>query len=178
MQCIITFKKAWLTKLILGQNFLCQFYHPFIILIIVIIFSLSLSLSLWTTSLWTRSQVRCLSILLSFSFFVKSFLSWLYTIHVNVITIGDVFSECSITLDVIHTRKCTAVMKIFPRFIGNTSNPLYAFIMSRTRFRVNLHSIVAWMSRNFFLETDAISRKVIIEVFRTTPWTKEVNWTN
>ena len=176
MQCIITFKKAWLTKLILGQNFLCQFYHPFIILIIVII--LSLSLSLWTTSLWTRSQVRCLSILLSFSFFVKSFLSWLYTIHVNVITIGDFFSECSITLDVIHTRKCTAVMKIFPRFIGNTSNPLYAFIMSRTRFRVNLHSIVAWMSRNFFLETDAISLKVIIEVFRTTPWTKEVNWTN
>ena len=176
MQCIITFKKAWVTKLILGQNFLCQFYHPFIILIIVIIFSLSLSL--WTTSLWTRSQVRCLSILLSFSFFVKSFLSWLYTIHVNVITIGDVFSECSITLDVIHTRKCTAVMKIFPRFIGNTSNPLYAFIMSRTRFRVNLHSIVAWMSRNFFLETDAISLKVIIEVFRTTPWTKEVNWTN
>ena len=166
-------------KIDIGTKFslsvLSSFYHPYHRYHLL---SLSLSLSLWTTSLWTRSQVRCLSILLSFSFFVKSFLSWLYTIHVNVITIGDVFSECSITLDVIHTRKCTAVMKIFPRFTGNTSNPLYAFIMSRTRFRVNLHSIVAWMSRNFFLETDAISLKVIIEVFRTTPWTKEVNWTN
>ena len=29
---------------------------------------------------------------------------------------------------------------------------LYVFIMSRTRFRVNPHSIVAWMSRNSLLE--------------------------
>ena len=29
---------------------------------------------------------------------------------------------------------------------------LYVIIMSRTRFRVNLHSIVAWMSRNSLLE--------------------------
>ena len=34
---------------------------------------------------------------------------------------------------------------------------LFVIIMSRTRFRVNLHSIVAWMSRNSFLETGAIS---------------------
>ena len=34
---------------------------------------------------------------------------------------------------------------------------LYVIIMSRTRFRVNLHSIVAWMSRNSSLETSAIS---------------------
>ena len=34
---------------------------------------------------------------------------------------------------------------------------LYVLIMSRTRFWVNLHSIFAWMSRNSFLETGAIS---------------------
>ena len=35
---------------------------------------------------------------------------------------------------------------------------LYVFIMSCTRFRVNLHSIVAWMSRNSLLKTGAISK--------------------
>ena len=29
---------------------------------------------------------------------------------------------------------------------------LYVLVMSRTRFRVNPHSIVAWMSRNSLLE--------------------------
>ena len=29
---------------------------------------------------------------------------------------------------------------------------LYVLMMSRTHFRVNLHSIVAWMSRNSLLE--------------------------
>ena len=35
---------------------------------------------------------------------------------------------------------------------------LYAFVMSRLRFRVNLHSIVDWMPRNAFLKTGAISK--------------------
>ena len=34
---------------------------------------------------------------------------------------------------------------------------LYVLVMSRTRFRVNLHSIVAWMSRNSLLKTGAKS---------------------
>ena len=34
---------------------------------------------------------------------------------------------------------------------------LYIIIMSRRRFRVNLHSIVVSMSRNSLLETGAIS---------------------
>ena len=34
---------------------------------------------------------------------------------------------------------------------------LYVIIMLHTRFRVNLHSIVAWMSRHSLLETGAIS---------------------
>ena len=34
---------------------------------------------------------------------------------------------------------------------------LYILIMSRTRFRVNPHSIVAWISRNSLLETGAKS---------------------
>ena len=34
---------------------------------------------------------------------------------------------------------------------------LYVIIMSRTRFRVNPHSIVAWMSRNSLLKAGARS---------------------
>ena len=34
---------------------------------------------------------------------------------------------------------------------------LYVINMSRTRFSVNLHSIVAWLLRNSSLETGAIS---------------------
>ena len=34
---------------------------------------------------------------------------------------------------------------------------LYVLIMSRTRFRVNPHPIVAWMSRNSLLEVGAKS---------------------
>ena len=34
---------------------------------------------------------------------------------------------------------------------------LYVLVMSRTRFRVNPHSIVAWMSRNSLLEAGAKS---------------------
>ena len=39
----------------------------------------------------------------------------------------------------------------------NNSVSLYVIIMSRTCFRVNLHSIVAWMTKNSLLETDPIS---------------------
>ena len=34
---------------------------------------------------------------------------------------------------------------------------LYVLVMSRTRFRVNPHSIVVWMSRNSLLEAGAKS---------------------
>ena len=34
---------------------------------------------------------------------------------------------------------------------------MYIIIMSRTRFRLNLQSIVAWMSRNVLLEAGVIS---------------------
>ena len=34
---------------------------------------------------------------------------------------------------------------------------LYIFIMSRTSFRVNLHAIVAWISRKSLLKTGTIS---------------------
>ena len=34
---------------------------------------------------------------------------------------------------------------------------LHVLVMSRTHFRVNLHSIFAWMSRNSLRETSAIS---------------------
>ena len=42
-------------------------------------------------------------------------------------------------------------------FQKNMRNNDYVIIMSRTHFRVNLHSIFAWMSRNSLLETSAIS---------------------
>ena len=39
----------------------------------------------------------------------------------------------------------------------NIKNPLYVLIMWRKRFRVNLHSIVVWMSRTSLLKKCAIS---------------------
>ena len=46
-------------------------------------------------------------------------------------------------------------LKIYPCFISpiKLTNWLYVIIMSRTRFRVNLYSIVAWMSRKSLLAT-------------------------
>ena len=42
--------------------------------------------------------------------------------------------------------------------LKNTARRLIScLIMSHTCFRVNLHSVVSWMSRNSLLETDAIS---------------------
>ena len=37
---------------------------------------------------------------------------------------------------------------------------LYVIILSRTRFRYNLPSKVAWMSKNFLLETETISEVI------------------
>ena len=42
---------------------------------------------------------------------------------------------------------------------------LYVVIMSRTRIKVNPHSIVAWMSRNSLLETGAISEFDMIRTY-------------
>ena len=44
----------------------------------------------------------------------------------------------------------------FARYQVNRLYCLHVIIMSHTRFRVYLHSIVIWMSRNFLLETGAI----------------------
>ena len=41
--------------------------------------------------------------------------------------------------------------------LGDIAFWLYVLVMSRTRFGVNPHSIVAWMSRNSFLEAGAKS---------------------
>ena len=40
---------------------------------------------------------------------------------------------------------------------------LYVLIMSRTRFRVNLHFIVAWMARTSLLETGAMPEVNFVE---------------
>ena len=40
-------------------------------------------------------------------------------------------------------------------FVLDMTDILYVLVMSRTRLRVNSHSIVAWMSRNSLLESDA-----------------------
>ena len=39
---------------------------------------------------------------------------------------------------------------------------LYVFMMSHVLFRVNLYSIVSWMSRNTLLETGAVSSWVFV----------------
>ena len=54
--------------------------------------------------------------------------------------------------------KPSNLLQSFGNSGDNTYIPwLYVLIMSRTRFRVNPHSIVAWMSSNSLLETGAIS---------------------
>ena len=45
----------------------------------------------------------------------------------------------------------------FPGWVKVSALWLYVLIMWRTRFRVNPHSIVAWMSSNFLLEADVKS---------------------
>ena len=40
---------------------------------------------------------------------------------------------------------------------ARVTGKLCVFIMSHTHFRVNVYSVVAWMSRSSLLETDAIT---------------------
>ena len=56
-------------------------------------------------------------------------------------------------------RTCHKKVKLNVLFWSSNKicNWLYVLIMSCTCFRVNLHSIFAWMSRNSLLETGAIS---------------------
>ena len=54
---------------------------------------------------------------------------------------------------------------LFVMFIFN-----YVIIMLRRRFRVNLHFIVAWMSRNSLLKTGEIS-EVEVKVIGSKPTT-------
>ena len=47
----------------------------------------------------------------------------------------------------------------YPYFDGPWKvKALHVTIMSCTHFRVNMHSVVPWMSKNSFLETGAISK--------------------
>ena len=47
--------------------------------------------------------------------------------------------------------------KEFGHFLKQWLTWLYVIIISRPHFRVNIHSIFAWMSRNSLLETGAMS---------------------
>ena len=51
--------------------------------------------------------------------------------------------------------------KAMQYYINRGINSLYVLIMSRTRFRVNLHSTVAWMSRNSLHEASAKSEVLV-----------------
>ena len=61
-------------------------------------------------------------------------------------------------------------MEIFPyEFIFcYIKDWLYVLVVLRTRFRVNPHSIVAWMSRNSLLEAGAKSEVTVIGLEPTT----------
>ena len=60
------------------------------------------------------------------------------------------------------------------KWLDNENHWLSVLIMSRTRFRVNPHSIIAWISRNSLLKTGAISE---VKVIRTglEPWPNNHN---
>ena len=53
--------------------------------------------------------------------------------------------------------KSLDVWSFFNPFSAKVTISMYVLIMSRTRFRVNPHSIFGWMSRNSLLETGVIS---------------------
>ena len=46
------------------------------------------------------------------------------------------------------------MIELCSEYLSVRCNWLYILINSRTRFRVNPHSLVAWMSRNFLIEAD------------------------
>ena len=46
-------------------------------------------------------------------------------------------------------------------YLSRKLHSLYYFIMSRTRFRVNLHSTVSWMSKKVLLKADATSEILV-----------------
>ena len=50
-----------------------------------------------------------------------------------------------------------AMIELFCEYLSGRCIWLYVIIMSRKGLRVNLHSIVAWMSKNSLLKTGAIS---------------------
>ena len=60
-----------------------------------------------------------------------------------------------LTLSLGSSKKIKKIHKAIKKQISLRNS--YALIMSRTRFRVDPHSIVAWMSRNTLLETHTIS---------------------
>ena len=53
---------------------------------------------------------------------------------------------------------------------------LYAVIMSHPRFRVNPHSIVAWMSRNSLLETGTISEVLLTSLAKWLSVRLQTKW--
>ena len=73
----------------------------------------------------------------------QSLLHWQFLIT-NTISVSLNFGTCYIT-------------SRWSKFWVENANCLYVLVMSRTRFRVNPLSIVAWMSRNSLIEASAKS---------------------
>ena len=73
------------------------------------------------------------------------------------LTVGHIsMNVCSVILtEPTDIRYLLAIVCVFlkPVYFNNLLIWLYVLIMSSTHFRVNPHSIAAWMSRNSLLET-------------------------
>ena len=66
----------------------------------------------------------------------------------------------SVTMTVVSVNKKVDLKFIQVNILKNRARMtrrLYVLVMSHMRLRVNLHSVVAWMSRNSLLKTDMIS---------------------
>ena len=90
----------------------------------------------------------------------------------TVFAIGLIHYQPRVTFHhLLNPINCSYLLRIpFKCFFRAPLLWLYVLIMSRTRFRVNPHSVVAWMSRNSLLEAGAKS-----EVLSDCNWTRTHN---
>ena len=81
---------------------------------------------------------------------------WFFISPIHVIRgTWDSVATSSMPLEKKVDMKCMRVNVL--KNIARVTRRLCVFIMSHTHFRLNLHSVVAWMWRNTLLDRDAIS---------------------
>ena len=100
-----------------------------------------------------------------------SHIAWLYQstkwLALSLLWVWDAVATREVPIKKKVDMKCIQVNVL--KNIARMTRRLYVHIMSHKRFRVNLHSVVAWMSTISLLQTDAISEaQVTVTGFEST----------